>query len=114
MEYEHHSISLIPVIIFGFITISFTSYNLDMYDKQKIGLIGNFLVVLFYIAFGGLRVQKIIQAYKKRKEVKEKKGKKGKEEEKRDVTDQNLGKEPYRSEGEQDEPMDGLREDLRY
>lgn len=106
MDFLYYCVSEIPVIVFGFITISFTSYNLDIYDKQKISLIGIFLVLLGYLTLFSLRVYDIVKYYKAKQQGEL-------YDIKRDTTNQNMMKEPYQDEGEIDNGIEHVREGMR-
>ena len=71
MDYMYYCITELAVIIFGFITISFTSYNLDIYAKQTIGLVGISLVMFVFILAVGVRIYELVKHYKESRRLKE-------------------------------------------
>ena len=57
----------IAMLIYNFIMVSFTSYNLDIFHKNKVGYVGVSMVMLFFNVAVGLRIYEIITNYKKRR-----------------------------------------------
>jgi hypothetical protein len=66
LDFIYYCVSELAVIVFGFITISFTSYNLDIYNKQNIAVIGVAIVVLIYLLLLLLRICEIFRNYRQR------------------------------------------------
>ena len=104
MEFFYYSISELPVIIFGFITISFTSYNLDIYDKHLIGLVGTSLITIFFIFLLSMRIKERINFYKDQRLHKKEMSMK------RDLTNLNMNREPDNSDVADDLPVENIRE----
>mmetsp|Transcript_16014 Transcript_16014/g.13993 ORF Transcript_16014/g.13993 Transcript_16014/m.13993 type:complete len:157 (+) Transcript_16014:939-1409(+) len=102
MEFIFYSVSEIPVLIFGFITISFTSYNLDMYDKQVIGLVGTCIATMFYIFFLSLRISEIVKFYKTLRLKKE-------QDPKKNTTNINMMRDNYQSDLGDSVHIDNIR-----
>ena len=104
MDFMYYSLSEIPVVIFGFIIITFTSYNLDIYAKQMIGVIGISLIMIIYILFVSLRVHEFINFHKEERLKKE-------QEVKKNTTNKNMMREPYNSGvEEEDNGVENIRD----
>lgn len=72
-RYEHaiYCISELTVMVFSFSIVCFTSYNLDIYDKQTIGIISVTIIMILYCTIVGMRIAEIIKYYKKKSKPEE-------------------------------------------
>jgi hypothetical protein len=67
LDFIYYCVSEFAVVVFGFIIISFTSYNLDIHDKQTIGIIGISIILAIYSLLVSLRIYEIVKYYKLKK-----------------------------------------------